>query len=110
MIPFVTLSLRRLPDQPGATPSVFLSLPPPLPKPFHFQLPSSTNHNHPHFISTYNQLSSQPFPSIAMARTKQTARKVLPSSSSLPHPVANIVAVNWWQRSAHRNLLPRPCN
>ena len=41
--------LRRLPDQPGATPAVFLSLPPPLPKPFHFQHSSSTNHRHLHF-------------------------------------------------------------
>lgn len=53
--------LRRLPDQPGATPSVFLSLPPPLPKPFHFQHSSSTNHRHSHFISTHNQTSSQLF-------------------------------------------------
>src|ERR1700756_2147097 len=50
-----TFPLRRLPDQPGATPSVFLSLPPPLPKPFHFQHSSSTNHRHSHFISTHNQ-------------------------------------------------------
>jgi hypothetical protein len=42
---------------------------------------------------------------IAMARTKQTARKVLPSSSSLSRLVANVVAVNWWQRSAHYNLI-----
>ena len=97
--------LRRLPDQPGATPAVFLSLPPPLPKPFHFQHSSSTNHRHRHFISTHNQTSSQLFPSIAMARTKQTARKVLPTLSSLSHLVANVVAVNWWQRSAHRHFI-----
>src|SRR5277367_1249279 len=53
--------LRRLLDQPGATPAVFLSLPPPLPKPFHFQHSSSTNHRHRHFISTHNQTSSQLF-------------------------------------------------
>ena len=77
-----------------------------------FPLPTSIVHQPQ---SSILHLNTQPtfittLPSIAMARTKQTARKVLPSSSSLSHIVANVVAVNWWQRSAHRNLITTSCN